>query len=99
MQHPDGGYLKLAIDSEAIIGQNTNGTRVQYRTNTEKGSSGSPCFNSNWELVALHHSGDPNYELLHKPAYNEGIPMYAIRQYMQRNGMEAELDVQKAPGL
>ena len=30
---------------------------VQYLTDTLKGSSGSPVFNSNWDIVALHHSG------------------------------------------
>ena len=28
---------------------------VQYWTDTEPGSSGSPVFNERWELVALHH--------------------------------------------
>jgi V8-like Glu-specific endopeptidase len=30
--------------------------KVQYMTDTQEGSSGSPVFNSNWEVVALHHS-------------------------------------------
>jgi V8-like Glu-specific endopeptidase len=33
------------------------GGRVHYLTDTLKGSSGSPVFNSNWEVVALHHRG------------------------------------------
>ncbi len=49
---------------------NANQTRVRYRTNTETGSSGSPCFNSDWDLVALHHSGIVKY--------NEGIPINCI---------------------
>ena len=31
--------------------------RIHYRTATEGGSSGSPVFNSSWDLVGLHHSG------------------------------------------
>jgi V8-like Glu-specific endopeptidase len=31
--------------------------RVQYLTDTLPGSSGSPVFDSEWNLVALHHSG------------------------------------------
>ena len=48
----------------SLLSSNANNTRVRYRTNTEEGSSGAPCFDKDWELVALHHSGDPNYEAL-----------------------------------
>jgi Trypsin-like peptidase domain len=58
VQHPQGDPLQLALDTEAVVGVNANCTRVTYRTNTLPGPSGSPCFNSNWELVALHHSGE-----------------------------------------
>jgi hypothetical protein len=75
VQHPEGDPLKLALDTNAVIGLNGNGTRVHYRTNTEKGSSGSPVFDQNWNLVALHHSGQPGSLL---PTYNEGIPLKLI---------------------
>ena len=41
VQHPDGAPMKLAMDTDAVIGLNTNGTRLRYTTNTEPGSSGS----------------------------------------------------------
>jgi hypothetical protein len=47
------------------------GGRVHYTTNTLKGSSGSPCFRADWELVALHHAATGG-------AANEGIPLKAI---------------------
>jgi V8-like Glu-specific endopeptidase len=56
---------------------------VHYRSATEPGSSGSPVFNNNWELIALHHGG--GYALARLkgkggtyPA-NEGIAVPAIR--------------------
>ena len=61
-----------------VIGVNANGTRLKYKVNTEGGSSGAPCFNTDWDLLALHHSGDPNFDSDHKPEYNEGIPIEAI---------------------
>lgn len=33
---------------------------LHYHTDTAPGSSGSPVFNDQWEIVALHHSGVPN---------------------------------------
>ena len=68
--------MKLALDTQAVIGLNANGTRVRYRTNTDPGSSGSPVFTMDWDLVALHHLGDPDW---HNPGFNQGVPIELIR--------------------
>jgi len=91
IQHPHGKELKLAIDTDAVIGMNGNGTRLRYRTNTEAGSSGSPCFDANWTLVALHHSGDPNHSQFCHPQYNQGIPIAAIVRLLEQRGKLALL--------
>ncbi len=88
MQHPLGSPLKLAIDT--LIGLNANGTRLRYTTNTEPGSSGSPCFDVNWNLIALHHSGDAGFEPLHRPTYNEGIPIGKISGQLAKEGIELD---------
>lgn len=88
MQHPLGAPLKLAID--ALIGLNSNGTRVRYSTNTEPGSSGSPCFDVNWNLIALHHSGDADLDPLHQPTYNQGIPIGNIRELLAKEDIHLE---------
>jgi V8-like Glu-specific endopeptidase len=88
-QHPDGKPLKLAIDTESVIGVNTNRTRVRYATNTEAGSSGSPVFDLDWNLVALHHLGDPAYD--HPATYNQGVPIDKIRDRLARTGKAAAL--------
>ena len=85
VQHPEGEPLKLALDTSAITKLNSNQTRVRYKTNTEKGSSGSPCFNSNWKLVALHHMGDPVSKF--KAQWNQGIPISVIRGHLQQKGV------------
>lgn len=87
MQHPAGGPLKLTLDTDSTIGENENGTRVTYTTNTENGSSGSPCLTEDLEVVALHHSGDPHYDQADKPIYNEGIPFAPIATLLQQNGL------------
>ncbi len=80
LQHPDGHPLRLAFDG--VLSVNGNQTRVRYRTNTLPGASGSPCFDQNWTLLALHHAGDPRLA----PLYNEGIPAAAIRALLDRRG-------------
>jgi len=76
IQHPEGKPVKLALDTKSIITVNANRTRVRHRTNTDPGSSGAPCFDIEWQLIALHHSGDPAKD---RPAlWNEGIPIDAI---------------------
>jgi hypothetical protein len=87
VQHPDRKPMKLALDTEAIIGLNGNGTRVQYTTNTEPGSSGSPCFDQHWNVVALHHSGDPNWI----PTWNQGIPIMRVQEQLRKKGMAEHL--------
>lgn len=87
VQHPRAEPLKLAFDTESIIGLNENGTRVKYKTNTEPGSSGSPCFNINWELIALHHLGDPDFSMGHHPTYNQGIPFNNIYESLREQNL------------
>ncbi len=83
LQHPDAQPIKLAFDTESVISVNENRTRVRYATNTENGASGSPCFNVDWGLVALHHYGEPDRN---PAAYNQGIPIDAVRARLARVG-------------
>lgn len=88
VQHPDGAPMKLAMDTQAVIGPVANGLRVRYRTNTEPGSSGSPCFSMDWDLVALHHYGDPAWK---DPLFNQGVPIGILRQRIVARGAGAYL--------
>src|SRR5262249_47651145 len=58
LQHPEGAPLSIAWKSPGVLAVNDKKTRVTYRNNTSPGSSGSPCFNGNFQIVALHHSGN-----------------------------------------
>jgi trypsin-like peptidase/effector-associated domain 1 (EAD1)-containing protein len=78
-QHPDGSPMKLAFDTDSVIGMSGADRRVRYATNTEPGSSGSPCFDIDWSLVALHHLGDPAWIKV-PPQFNQGIPIGLIAQ-------------------
>lgn len=63
IQHPRGGLKQVALRNNEIIEiPGGKADFLYYTTDTEPGSSGSPCLNDQWELVALHHSGVPRME-------------------------------------
>jgi hypothetical protein len=93
-QHPGGSPLKLAVDTEAInqaagLWLNKAGNRLRYATNTLNGSSGSPVFDLEWGLIALHHYGDPARG--HPPGYNQGVPLHLIRKRLTAAGKASPL--------
>ena len=55
IQHPGGGEKKIAVTSNQCI--RVNGSKLEYMTDTMKGSSGSPVFDENWQVVGLHRAG------------------------------------------
>jgi V8-like Glu-specific endopeptidase len=57
IQHPSGERKQLALRDNQVI--DVLDDFLHYRTDTSPGSSGSPVFNDQWEIVALHHSGIP----------------------------------------
>ncbi len=60
IQHPDGGPKKYGVrDNELLMAPADTDLFLEYTTDTLPGSSGSPAFNKDWEVVALHHSGVP----------------------------------------
>lgn len=79
--HPKGGDLSFSFQDNLLL--DFNDDRIHYRSPTERGSSGSPIFNGNWELIGLHHSGSEDMPKLDGsgmyPA-NEGIPLPSIKK-------------------
>lgn len=58
IQHPAGGPRAFAISDNKLMDILPTGF-LHYETDTLPGSSGSPVYNTDWELVALHHCGVP----------------------------------------
>ena len=56
LQHPQGSTMKLAINDNGITGIYQSEGLIQYVTRALGGSSGAPCFNDDWKVVALHHA-------------------------------------------
>jgi V8-like Glu-specific endopeptidase len=85
IQHPQGGPQKIAIRSNYYvdsISTNTMPHRIRYLTDTEPGSSGSPVFDDNWSVIALHHMAvEVNQEFYKGKTIkynNQGILIQAI---------------------
>lgn len=80
--HPSGDALQLSLHDSELLDICDHDRLLHYRTPTEPGSSGSPVFNTNWEVVALHHAGSSAQSRLRgKGQYeaNEGISIRSIR--------------------
>jgi endonuclease G len=55
IQHPNGATKQVALRENKLV--DILPYFVHYSTDTMPGSSGSPVFNDQWEVVALHHAG------------------------------------------
>ena len=88
IQHPRGRRKELSLHDNKV--KYIYDIGIRYTTDTEPGSSGSPVFNNEWDLVALHHAGwsEPNGE-----ATNEGIRISSIVAFLI-NRQENESDEQ-----
>jgi V8-like Glu-specific endopeptidase len=60
IQHPKGEDKQIALNANEVLGQLNQ--HIFYSTNTEPGSSGSPVFNQDWKVVAIHHAGRTDAE-------------------------------------
>lgn len=58
IQHPNGGRKQVCVRENKLIQRKDD--VLWYTTDTEPGSSGSPVFNNDWFVVALHHAGVPD---------------------------------------
>lgn len=54
VQHPKGKGKQITLTNNTVKGLYKNFLR--YSADSDYGSSGSPVFNTKWELVALHHA-------------------------------------------
>ncbi|CRZ16799.1 DNA/RNA non-specific endonuclease [Mycolicibacterium neworleansense] len=57
IEHPDADYKQIALRENRVMGRGKKGATLYYAADTLHGSSGSPVFNDQFVLVALHHAG------------------------------------------
>jgi len=87
IQHPSGGPKQIALYHNIVT--YVDEKRVQYLTDTLPGSSGSPVFDDQWYVVALHHSGGWILEPGTKQQVfrNEGININLIVDAITRSSL------------
>ncbi|HEX7184437.1 MAG TPA: trypsin-like peptidase domain-containing protein [Thermoanaerobaculia bacterium] len=93
IQHPDGRPKEVALQENDVV--RVLDKVIEYRTDTEAGASGSPVFNNEWNLVALHHSG---VEEPGGSALNEGVRMSAIAAHLISRNLHRGLVLDSIPG-
>ncbi|MCX5042974.1 DNA/RNA non-specific endonuclease [Aldersonia sp. NBC_00410] len=89
VQHPRGRKKQIVLRENKIL--DIPEGFVHYSADTEPGSSGSPVFNDQWEVVALHHASVPAPQ---QPDYggflNEGIRISSILAHLQAQSFSPE---------
>jgi V8-like Glu-specific endopeptidase len=82
VQHPGGAPKQIALTANQVIQAWEH--RLFYTTDTMPGSSGSPVFNQNWEVIALHHAGGDQQmnDQGDKRFVNEGILISWIKKHL-----------------
>ena len=94
VQHPKGEKKQVALRENRIV--DVLDDFLHYMTDTEPGSSGSPVYNDQWEIVALHHASvqAPEHTEL-GGVVNEGIRVSRLVKHIreQSGGLS---DAQKA---
>jgi V8-like Glu-specific endopeptidase len=90
--HPLGGGLQISLHDSVLLDIDDDDRLVHYRTPTDPASSGSPVFNTEWQVIGLHHGGSAKTPRLHGTGdyeANEAISLSAIREAMQQRGIVA----------
>ncbi|MCT7953141.1 serine protease [Ancylothrix sp. C2] len=85
IQHPGGHLKKISMQNNFIAYADAN--VVQYTTSTLPGSSGSPVFDDDFQVIAIHHSGGMLLEPSTQRRYlrNAGTSMIAVLNDLKNN--------------
>ena len=87
IQHPGGNRKRFGFIRNQV--SDFTDTVVHYLTDTEGGSSGSPVFDEQGKIFALHHAGGRPQEVLGRPPMNknEGINIAKVVEGLTANNI------------
>ncbi|MFK7893208.1 MAG: serine protease [Granulosicoccus sp.] len=78
--HPRGGRLSFSLYDNLLLDHEP--PKLHYRSPSLGGSSGSPVFNQDWDLIGLHHAGGEKMPRLNDKegtySANEGLWIASI---------------------
>ncbi|MFB8331533.1 DNA/RNA non-specific endonuclease [Bacillus wiedmannii] len=80
IQHPDGAPKSIGLRENKVL--DIFDDYIHYETDTKPGTSGSPVYNDQWIVVALHHAGVPDPNNNNNFIANEGIRVSSILQFV-----------------
>jgi endonuclease G len=73
IQHPGGREKAVALRENRFIDRLDDMTIV-YESDTDRGSSGAPVYNDQWEVVAIHRRSIPRRDSLNNTLTRTGAP-------------------------
>ncbi|HEX2832678.1 MAG TPA: trypsin-like peptidase domain-containing protein [Thermoanaerobaculia bacterium] len=82
LHHPERHPMKRSIETRSIVDYLPALKRIRHQTNTSEGSSGAPCFDAQWQLVAMHTAAELHAER------NQAVPITLIRDALWQHGLE-----------
>jgi endonuclease G, mitochondrial len=99
VQHPDGRRKEIVLRENRLAARLDS--VLHYLADTEPGSSGSPVYNNQWQVIALHHWGGPYRQTT--DAYgrplnlevNEGIRISAIVRDLEPRARALPLEMRR----
>lgn len=68
------GLLWSIGSAKKALGSGAKPLRWLHDANTDRGSSGAPCFNDDWRIVAFHQAGQDDVQALNQS--NRAVPIY-----------------------
>jgi endonuclease G len=84
VQHPVGAPKKVGILRNLVV--DVSDDLVQYQTDTDAGSSGSPVFDVSWRVVAIHHASWSNGMGPRPEVRNQGVRIDRVRAALVQGG-------------
>ncbi|MGB8315428.1 MAG: DNA/RNA non-specific endonuclease [Aestuariivirga sp.] len=103
IQHPRGDFKQIVLRENRLVSRLDY--VLQYVADTEPGSSGSPVFNNEWQVIALHHWGGPSPMAIPALApgasyeINEGVRISSIVKDLRLKAQGNQRDAPLVRGL
>lgn len=103
VQHPNGEPKQVVLRQNRVL--DVYEDFVHYTADTSPGSSGSPVYNDQWEVVALHHSGVPRRDEIGRVLTRDGTlwrpglePDWIANEGVRVSRIVADLEKQRLKG-